>query len=219
MKKLTLIAAGLLVATSVSSRVDSAERPRRGEKRSRVRVVRVPDVISTIQYDTGVNAGFHPDGMNGTNLNRIVGNRFNTLLGGPLVKTNMVTMITVFPANNGIQSVTIAAAPTTMNTAMVLDFLNGSLVAHTFNVIDVDPPVVVGPDFIGFFMGAFGANQGNGLLGMSDMATMGQGYHAVQAFYVPPLRATMIEVVPSRNAMLRVTIDYLPVELMDFKIQ
>ena len=39
-------------------------------------------VVGTVQYDTGTNAGFHPDGNNGGNLNRIVGNRFNDNTSG-----------------------------------------------------------------------------------------------------------------------------------------
>lgn len=51
------------------------------------------------------------------------------------------------------------------------------------------------------------------------MATMGQGYHAVQAFYAAGM-LNNIEVVPNRNAILRMTGDILfPVELLDFEIR
>ena len=52
------------------------------------------------------------------------------------------------------------------------------------------------------------------------MATMGQGYHAIEGFYDGAGLATMLQPVPNRNAMLRVTVDILvPVELMDFRVQ
>jgi hypothetical protein len=180
-----------------------------------------PDVIGAIIYDTGTNAGFHPDAAAG-NLNRTVGNRFNSALGGPLLATGMVTRLTVFPANAGNQSVSIAGPPTPANTAMVLDFfLASGLMTGEFNQVTLVPPTTVGPDFLGIFLGTYGASQPAGLLGMSDMATMGQGYHAFQAFYAGGGMQTMIETVPNRNAMLRVRGDFvvIPVELMDFKIQ
>jgi hypothetical protein len=219
-KKAALVAVGFLLACAVPSTVDAAERSGRKARRTDAWTVPVAaEVVGTITYDTGINAGFHPDVPAGsTNLNRVVGNRFNSYLGGPLLMTNMVTRITVFPANDGVQSVSTAATPTTMNTAMVLDYLAANLMANQFNAIVVNPGVTVGPDFLGFFIGTFGVSQPGGLIGMSDMATMGQGYHAVQGFYANNL-ATMIEVVPTRNAMLRVRVDILPVELIDFKIQ
>ena len=216
MKKVALIAAWMVMA---APHADAAERPRRAAKRADARVASEGSICG-IRYDTGMNAGFHPDGQSGGNLNRVVGNRFNSRLGGPLLMTNMVTMITVFPANAGNQSVSIATAPTPMNTAMVLDFLNANLVANAFNEVNVSPAVTVGPDFLGLFIGAYGATQPAGLLGMSDMQTMGQAYHAVQGFYAGNALATMIQTVPVRNAMLRVDGDFcIPVELMDFKIE
>ena len=175
-------------------------------------------MIGTVTYDTGVNAGFHPDSPSAAQ-NRIVGNRFNSALGGPLLMTGMVSFLTVFPANNGPQSVSLVAPPTTMGTAMVLDFVTAPLVAGGFNSVPFQPAITVGPDFLGMFLGTFGTAHAAGLLGMSDMATMGQGYHAVQGFYFAQM-ASMIEVVPNRNAMLRATGDILvPVELLGFEIR
>lgn len=220
MKKTALTAACLMVLGSIPV-AQAAESGRANARKATSRVVgAVPEVLTTIVYDTGINAGFHPDVPAGSpNLNRTVGNRFNSFLGGPLVMTGMVSMLTVFPANGGAQSVSIASAPTPGNTAMVLDYINANMVANQFNAVNVAPPVTVGPDFLGIFLGAFTATQPAGLLGMSDMQTMAQGYHAFQAFYVAGGLQTMIEVVPNRNAMLRATGDPLPVELIDFKIQ
>jgi hypothetical protein len=218
-KKAALVAVVLALSGSGGPIVAAAERPGRGSRTATARIVPpVPEIIGTITYDNGVNIGFYPDSPMAAQ-NRIVGNRFDSHLGEPLLMTGMVSFVTVFPANNGPQSVSIALPPNTMNTAMVLDFVNAPLVAGAFNQVPFDPPITVGPDFLATFLGTFGTFHAAGLLGMSDMATMGQGYHAVQAFYFAGM-ATMIEVVPNRNAMLRVTGDLLlPVELMDFKIE
>jgi hypothetical protein len=203
--------------------VDAAQSRRPSAKKVTARPApEVPQVVGTVTYDNGTNVGFHPDGSNGTNLNRTVGNRFNSALGGPLLGVNaMVTRLTVFPANSGTQSVSIAGPPTPANTAMVLDvFLVSGLMAGQFNQITLVPPTPVGPDFLGIFLGAYATNQPAGLLGMSDMQVNGQQYHAFQAFYGGLSMQTMIETVPNRNAMLRAFGDILtPVELMDFKIQ
>ena len=228
MKTTAFVAVGLLLSGVGSS---AADRARDAAKRVQGRVVpheprplsRTPQrILGTITYDTGTNAGFHPDVFAGAaNLNRTVGNRFNSAYGQPLLMTGMVWRLTVFPANAGPQSVSLADTPTAMNTAMVLRFVNASLVANQFNAIELDPGVFVQSDFLGLFIGQFNAAQ-NDLLGMSDMSTMGQGYHAIQAFYTTEGGGlqTMIEVVPVRNAMLRANVDIpVPVELMDFRIQ
>jgi hypothetical protein len=213
------VVAFLLLASPVRWTADASEpSPRRG-RRAEATVVPPASIVGTITYDTGVNAGFHPDAVGG-NLNRIVGNRFNSALGGPLVSPNEVSFVTVFPANDGDQSISIASAPTTMNTAMVLDYLLANdLVAGQFNRIPIVPPVDVGADFLAVFLGVFGSSQPAGLLGMSDMATMGQGYHAVQGFYLSGMVQTMLQAVPNRNAMLRATQPLWPVELLRFEIE
>ena len=226
MKKMALVVA-LLLSVAELSAADRARQAKGSAKRVRGEVVplepkalvRTPHVVGTIVYDTGVNIGFHPDAIG--NFNRTVGNRFNSALGGPLLMTGMVSRLTVFPANDGFQSVSIAGAPTTMNTAMVLVFLNVEMMANQFNAIAFNPNVTVGPDFLGIFLGVFGSHQPVGLLGMSDMENLGQGFHAFQAFYANTGGVqTMIQALPNRNAMLRATVDvFVPVELMEFRIQ
>jgi len=178
-------------------------------------------VIGTVTYDTGTNAGFHPDVPAGSpNLNRVVGNRFNSALGGPLLMTNaMVTRLTVFPAASGGQSVSIGGTPSTMGVATVLDYQNANLMAGVFNQVVLTLPVAVPSDFVAVFVGTFGGTNAAGLLGMSDMAVNGQGYHAIEGFYAAG-QQTMLTPVANRNAMIRAFGDILtPVELMDFKIQ
>jgi hypothetical protein len=221
-RKATLAALALLLAGS-GTVATTAERLGRGKRTGEARVSRMamePNVIGTIQYDTGVNAGFHPDGQSGGNLNRVVGNRFNTLLGGPLVWGNMVFTLTVFPANSGLQSVSVATGPNSMGTAMVVDYLAVDLMANQFNEIPINPPAfVAGGEFLALFLGTFGTTQAAGLVGMSDMGTMGQGFHAIQGFYVSNMIAAQLAPVPNRNAMVRAAIDVFPVELMEFRIQ
>ena len=229
-RKTACVLVGLLLSGTHAPGAERAARTRDEAKRVQGKVApheprplsRTPHrLLGTITYDTGVNAGFHPDGF-GPNLNRTVGNRFNSALGGPLLMTGMLSMLTVFPANDGMQSVSIADTPTTMATAMVLVFLNAELMANQFNAISFNPNVSIGADFLGIFVGQFNAIQAGGLLGMSDMSINAQGFHAFQAFYTTQGggQQTMIEMVPNRNAMLRATVDVLvPVELMDFRIE
>ena len=219
MKGRARVAIGTVVVSVFASGAGATERPGSAARTAEARIVpAAPRLIGTVTYDTAVNVGFHPDSSNPAQ-NRVVGNRFDSALGGPLLMTGMVSFLTVFPANNGPQSVSLVAPPGTMGTAMVLDFVTAPLVAGQFNSVPFTPAVAVGPDFLGLFLGTFGTAHAAGLLGMSDMATMGQGYHAVQGFYFAQM-ATMIEVVPNRNAMLRATGDILvPVELLDFEVR
>ena len=231
MRKTACVVVGLLLSGTSAPGAERAARTRDEAKRVQGKVVphepqplsRTPQrIFGTITYDTGTNSGFHPDVFAGAaNLNRTVGNRFNSAYTLPLLMTGMVWRLTVFPANDGDQSVSIADTPTSMNTAMVLVFVNAPLMANQFNAVDLTPGVWVGPDFLGLFIGQFNAAQ-TVLLGMSDMSILGQGFHAIQAFYTTEGGGlqTMIDMVPNRNAMLRANVDILvPVELMDFRIQ
>jgi hypothetical protein len=221
--RLAALAAVVLLAGSGAAvdGADRTDRPRRSARTKPSRLAYEPAVIGMIKYDTGINAGFHPDVPAGSpNLNRIVGNRFNSALGGPLLMTGRVFSITVFPANDGNQSVSIIGPPNASNTAMVLDYQYANLLANQFNTIVLPGGgVPVGADFLGVFVGVFNGTNPGGLLGMSDMATMGQGYHAIEGFYAGNAMATMLAPVPSRNAMLRVRVDVFPVELMDFRLE
>lgn len=220
MRTTTLVAMGLVLASALGPAAGAGERPARKKAAASVTIVPSTDaIVGTVTYDTGVNAGFHPDVSAGSpNLNRFAGNRFNSVLGGPLLMTLMLTKITVFPANDGNQSVSVFGTPNSMNSAVLIDFQAADLMANLFNSILLAPAATVNADFLAVFLGSFNASQPLGLVGMSDMATMGQGYHAIQGFYFIGM-ATMVEPVPNRNAMVRATVDMLPVELMDFRIQ
>ena len=208
-----------MVVGPALSVVDAAPGGRPNSKRVEAKIVPdAPEVLGTITYDTAVNAGFHPDVPVGSpNLNRTVGNRFNSALGGPLLMTGMVTMLTLFPASNALASFSIAGPPSAGGSAPVIVFASATLMANQFNSVPI--AATVGTDFLGVFLGIYNGTNPAGLVGMSDMQNLGQGYHAVQAFYALGSQ-TMIQTVPNRNAMVRATGDILvPVELMEFKIQ
>jgi hypothetical protein len=217
-KKTAWLAVCLMTLGQSTLVVDAAQRS--AANRGSGTVVRAgadaPEVVGTVQYDTGVNVGFHPDAGQ-----RTVGNRFNSNFGGPLLMTGMVTMATFFPQNGGGPQTLSFFGPPNGTTAMILMFfaVNG-LVAGQFNVVTLATPVTVGPDFLGMFIGFYGGTP-SGLLGMDDMTNPGQvGFHALSGIYTAGGTLTNITVVPNRNAMFRSRGDILvPVELMDFKLQ
>ena len=223
MRQTALAAVAVLLAAWAAAvdAADRTERPRRTAQTKPARLAYEPAVIGMIKYDTGINAGFHPDVPAGSpNLNRIVGNRFNTAFGGPLMVFGRLFTLTVFPAQDGNQSVSIIAPPNSMGSAMVLDYQSANLMGNQFNTIVLPSPgVQVGQDFIGVFVGVFGGTNPAGLLGMSDMSVFGQHYHAVEGFYGGNGVATMLTPVPNRNAMFRVRMDVFPVELLDFRLE
>ena len=214
MKKTAWIAAFLFVFGQ-SAFVADAEQGRGGRQRKAPlqAVPGAPDVVGTVQYDTGFNAGFHPDvGL------RVVGNRFNTALGVPLLMTGMVSMVTLWPQQAGAQYVSFFNPPNG-STAMVIDFFLVTLAANQFNTVTLSMQEPVGPDFLGMFMGFFGGTP-SGLLAMDDMTNAGQGFHAWSGTYTSAGTVTNVAPVPNRNALFRSTGDILvPVELMDFKVQ
>ena len=217
MKKTALVAVSLMLVGSALSVANAAPGGRRNAQTVEAIVVpNAPEVVGTVTYDTGVNVGFFPDATSG-NLNRTVGNRFNSALGQPLLMTGMVSMITAFPAAAGTQSVSVAGPPNGAGVALVLAFINGNMMAGQFNSLAITANV--GGDFLGIFLGAYNVTTAAGLAGMSDMETMGQGFHAFSGFYAAG-NQTMVTPIPNRNAMVRATGNILvPVELMEFKIQ
>jgi hypothetical protein len=171
-----------------------------------------PQVVGTITYDTGVNAGFPPD----TGA-IVVGNRFNSALGGPLLMTGMVTMAVIFPQNGGNNSFTFFGPPNGAGSATQIGAIQvANMLAGVFNTVAVTG-ITVGPDFLGAFYGQFGGTPG--LVGLDSNQVNGQGFHAFQATTALP-QITMFAPIANRNAMYRVVGDVLtPVELMNFKIE
>jgi hypothetical protein len=173
-------------------------------------------VSQNIRYDTGVNAGFPTDvGLT------VVGNRFNSGLGDTFLRVTHVTRLTLFPQNDGVQSFSFWLPPNSMGVSAPAPagFMNANLVGGAFNQVVVSPEAVNGPDFILTFIGAFDGSPA-GLLGLDAMATMDQGFHGVSGMYVAP-NLTMVQPIPGRNAMLRVSGEFLivPVELVNFRVE
>jgi hypothetical protein len=215
-KSMLLFVALLLLAADALPSDDGGTATRRRRKpAASATVVGGPPAGDFITYDTGSNAGFPPDvGL------KAVGNRFNTIEGYGLQTHNEVTRVTVFPQNDGVQSISFWTAPNSMNSAMALPagWLNAPLMGGVFNQIVISPEAHVPSDFIITFIGAIGGTPG--LLGLdSNMTAMAQGFHAVQGYYANG-NLTMIQAIPGRNAMLRVQGSfYLPIELLEFQIE
>ena len=218
MKKIASVLAGVAMFVGSDSAVSAgtAERAKAKRTLSQARTVagtRSPDVVGTVTYDTGLNAGFPPD----TGA-IVVGNRFNSALGGPLLMTGAVTMATIFPQNSGNNSFTFFGPPNSAGVATQIGAIQvANLMAGVFSAVTLPTPIPVGPDFLGAFYGIFGGTPG--LVGLDSNSTLGQGFHAFQATTMLP-QITMFAPIAARNAMYRVTGDLLtPVELMNFELQ
>jgi hypothetical protein len=168
-----------------------------------------PQTVGTVTYDTGTNAGFAPV-SNGTNI----GNRFNSNLGGPLLMTGSVSMLTFFPAGSA-GYVTVFGPPTGGGAAPNLgSFQVLSLTPNTFNVAAIGP-VNVGPDFLA----GLWENGSAVRVGMDNMSVGAQGFHAFQLNTNFPGSGTGFTPNPTQNAMVRSTGNLVvPVELMNFSI-
>jgi hypothetical protein len=209
---LLLVAQGVLLAEDAGP-----ETRRRRKPAASATVVGGPPAGNAIVYDTGLNAGFPTDvGL------KAVGNRFNTIEGYGLKQSNVVSRVTLFPQNDGVQSISFWTAPNSMNSAMALPegYVSAPLMGGAFNQIVISPGALVTADFIVTFIGAFNGGP-SGLLGLdANMTAMAHGFHAVQGYYSMNGNLTMIQAIPGRNAMLRLRGDfYLPVELLQFRIE
>jgi hypothetical protein len=214
MRLTTVLAACLMVVIQGAGASPAERRGATGRPPNDSKVLTAaPDVVRTIIYDTGFNAGFAPDVGN-----RAVGNAFLDTKGLPFI-TGMITMLTLFPERSGIQSFTAWSLPNSMGTAMALaPFQQANFVAGQFNVVTLATPIPTLPNFIVTFIGAF--NGPPGLLGLDSMSNLSRGFHAVQGDYVAP-DLVGVASIPNRNAMLRITgnLLFIPVELMTFEIR
>jgi hypothetical protein len=192
--------------------VPSDAAPRRGRRAGKpLSVSQVPSGTTTIAYDTGMAVEFPTDVGD-----QVVGNRFDTRLGGPLAATNRVTRVTLFPQNSGSQSFTFSMPPNSMGTAQVIQYLSANLMAMEFNSVQLAAEVVLPPDFIVTFIGIFAGAPG--LAALDDMSLLGQGFHAIRGTYAVPNIVNVVP-IPNRNTLLRVTGPMLPIELIDFQIK
>jgi hypothetical protein len=206
--------AALSIAVALPASSDAARRRQRtGRKPLPARTVPASPqgTTTTVAYDTGNPVEFPSDVDD-----QVVGNRFDTRLGGPLAATNRVTRVTLFPQNSGGQSFTFAALPDSMGAAQVIEYFGATLMAMEFNSVELPVEVVLPPQFIATFIGQFGGAPG--LAALDDMSVLGQGFHAIRGTYYSPSIVNIVS-IPNRNALLRVTGPALPIELIDFQIQ
>ncbi|MET0554178.1 MAG: hypothetical protein ABW221_14140 [Vicinamibacteria bacterium] len=200
------------IAAAAATPSDAA--PRRGRRAGKPLAAATqtsPLGAVTVAYDTGVAFEFPTDVGD-----QVVGNRFDTRLGGPLAATNRVTRVTLFPQNSGTQSFTFALPPDSMGSAPVIQYFSASLMAMAFNSVELPTEIVLPPSFIVTFIGQFGGAAG--LTALDDMSLLGQGFHAIRGTYASPSIVNVAS-IPNRNALLRVTGPTLPVELIDFQIR
>jgi hypothetical protein len=204
----------LILAIGTSATLDAA--PRRNRPGRRPLAARsaplVPLGTGTIAYDTGIAVAFP---QNATGF-QVVGNRFNSMMGGPIMNPAVVSRVTLFPQSSGPQSFTFALAPNSMGTAMVLEYHGATFMAMEFNTVQLSSAVNLPGDFVVSFIGNYG-NPG-GLLGLGDMSVAAQGFHAFGGTYSA---GNIVNLAPiaNRNALLRVTGPGLPVELLDFELE
>ena len=205
--------AALSIAIALPASSDAARRRGRpGRKPLPARTVpAAPLGSTTVAYDTGNPVEFPTDVDD-----QVVGNRFDTRLGGPLAATNRVTRVTLFPQNSGSQSFTFAMPPNSMGTAPVLQYFSGNLMAMEFNSVQLPAEIVLPPEFIVTFIGLFGGAPG--LAALDDMSLLGQGFHAIRGTYASPNIINVVP-IPNRNTLLRVTGPALPIELIDFQVR
>jgi hypothetical protein len=209
MKTGVWLAAFLAVAGTAVPSDAAPRRARRGRKPLAARAAALG--TTTIAYDTGAVVEFPTDVGD-----QVVGNRFDTRLGGPLAATNRVTRVTLFPQNSGSQSFTFALPPDSMGVSPVLEYHSANLMAMEFNSVPLSMEVVLPADFVVTFIGQFGG--ADGLVALDAMSLLGQGFHAVRGTYASPNIVNVVS-IPNRNALLRIGGPVLPVELMDFRIR
>ncbi len=206
---------GLLGLVLVSATPETKVNKGRSGALTAATVSNAPQVVGTIQYDTATSVGaLAASGIS-------VGNRFNSALGGPLLMTGNVSMVSIFPARIGgtMFYFTLFGPPNSMGTAANLgSFGVMGAMALAFNVVTLPGTgVAVGPDFLAGFYNQTTPNDG---LALDSMATMGQGFHGFQINTNYPTDGTGFTPIASRNAIYRVTGNVLtPVELLDFEIQ
>jgi hypothetical protein len=205
------LAAGV-VAFAQAPSSDAAPRRNRAARRVLATQALTSGAPFTITYDTGMAVEF-PQNTTGF---EVVGNRFNTIMGGPILGPVNLTRVTLFPQNSGPQSFSFALPPNSMGSAMVLTYQAATFTAMEFNVVQLSPAVALPTDFIVTFIGDYG-NPG-GLLALDDMSNAAQGFHAIRGTYSNP-SLLGVTPIPNRNALLRVTGPGLPVELLDFKLE
>jgi len=207
-----VLAAGLMAFAQAGSS-EAAPRRNRGARRALAAQALAGSPTGTITYDTGIAVEFP---QNTTGLN-VVGNRFNSVMGGPIINPAVVTRVTLFPQNGGPQSFSFALAPNSMGSAMVLEYHAATFMAMEFNVVQLTMSVSLPADFVVSFVGDYGVPN-VGLLGLGDMSHSAQGFHAFRGTYsLGSIRN--FTPIANRNALLRVTGPGLPIELLDFKLE
>lgn len=173
-------------------------------------------VVGTIQYDTGTVTGTPGAGL----VSLMVGNQFDTAIGGPVMASGSVTMVSFYLNTTGGASAFISLyGPVNGTTAPKLTSALFSGLVSGFNTVTFAPAInYSGPSFLA---GVWLAGATADVVGLdSNLGTQGAHGIAIDDAF-PSSTGTNFQTLPgSVNAIVRPTGNILvPVELMSFSIE
>jgi hypothetical protein len=172
-----------------------------------------PEAVGTVAYDPGTPADFfRTDTGSG---NQIVGNRFNSASGSPLLATGALTQITLYPYVTDSNVLVTILTSLNGTTAFPIVGISAGGIMNGYFVALLGFSVTVGSDFL---MGQYvGTYLGPDSIGVRSASVNGQGFHGMQINFVNSAIATGFTTLPGQNPMIRATGNILvPVELMSF---
>ena len=171
--------------------------------------------IGSIAYDDGVVTAL--PGV----TSHCFGNRFNTFTGSPVMANGMLTEMSVFVASgagtDGIFVSLYGPVNTTAGTAPFVgdEFVTLTAGSGTWNAINLTgfttPWSYSGPSFLAGVWYIAGDS-----VGLGTGTTNGQGHHGMM---INDIVGTGYTELSGLNALVRVTGDIVPVELMHFTIE
>lgn len=171
---------------------------------------RPAQVVGTVVYDTGA-----PDFISVLTSDKIVGNRFDTNQGNPLLGGS-VYQFTFWASGNHYPGGQLLFVHPAAGTGAPLGsvFASGAVAGSNFNAFSFSPIAIPATFLADVFI-----DGGWGNVGIDSDTTQGQGYHA---FYGQILINGVYSIVgyaaQNANTLLRMTGDFVPVELMQFEI-
>ncbi|MEZ5330854.1 MAG: hypothetical protein R2991_02105 [Thermoanaerobaculia bacterium] len=192
MKKLVFA----VVALSIVGGAHAQSRNPAGAKATAKPIAELPDVVTTVIYDTGAPADLIRNDVSSG------GNLFNTNLGNPLLG-GTVYGISFYVGQTVGASVgfTFFPNPPVVSSYFIVPVNGAQFNAFTFTAVNVGTTFLAGVSaYLGF---------------VSDSAN-GQGFHGGQINWNTN---DTFNTYPGENAMVRVTGDLVPVELMKFDVQ
>jgi len=172
-----------------------------------------PEAVGTVAYEPGTPADFFRTDT-GTG-NQLVGNRFNSASGSPLLATGALTQITLYPYVTDSNILVTILTSLNGTTAFPIVGLSAGSIMNGYFVALLGFSITVGSDFL---MAQYvGSYLGPDSIGVRSASVNGQGFHGMQINFVNSVLATGFTTLPGQNPMIRATGNILvPVELMSF---